>query len=332
MTDPDPPDSGQTFRIGTVSRLTGVPTDTLRVWERRYHVVTPMRSEAGTRHYAAEDVGRLSLIKRLVDGGDAISSVANLSLHDLRERMRGADQPERFSAAQRDCRLVVCGAYLADRLRLEPSVQRGIELLGCFDSLAGVMAASFAQPPDVLVLELPTFHADDVSQIHQLLTRCGAERVLLIYGFASRSALALLDAARVVVRRAPLGVDEIQHLCRSLVPQLQVPVEPNTRGLFDANEPPPPRRFAEAELARLASLPASGDCDWQRHLIDLIASLTAFERYSLECASRSGEDVAAVAFINACTARARALMEGALERVVYVDADVVSLDAGDAGE
>ena len=69
-----------TYRIGAVSRLTGVPADTLRVWERRYSVVTPYRAESGTRLYGPEDVGRLTLIKRLVDRGDAISSVANLTL------------------------------------------------------------------------------------------------------------------------------------------------------------------------------------------------------------------------------------------------------------
>ncbi len=91
MSDQSVSDPGKTYRIGAVSRLTGVPADTLRVWERRYHVVTPIRSEAGTRLYGSEDVGRLTLIKRLVDRGDAISSVANLSLTELRERMRGAD-------------------------------------------------------------------------------------------------------------------------------------------------------------------------------------------------------------------------------------------------
>ena len=36
------------YRIGAVSRLTGIPPDTLRVWERRYDLITPMRSEGGS--------------------------------------------------------------------------------------------------------------------------------------------------------------------------------------------------------------------------------------------------------------------------------------------
>ena len=35
------------YRIGAVSRLTGVAPDTLRVWERRYGTVTPFRPRPG---------------------------------------------------------------------------------------------------------------------------------------------------------------------------------------------------------------------------------------------------------------------------------------------
>ncbi len=39
-------------------------------------MVVPMRSEKGSRLNSQDDVGRLALIKRLVDSGDAISRVA----------------------------------------------------------------------------------------------------------------------------------------------------------------------------------------------------------------------------------------------------------------
>jgi DNA-binding transcriptional MerR regulator len=81
------------YRIGAVSRLTGIAPHTLRVWERRHGTVTPFRSETGARLYSQCDVERLTLIKRLVDGGDAISCVANLSRHVLEERARGAELP-----------------------------------------------------------------------------------------------------------------------------------------------------------------------------------------------------------------------------------------------
>lgn len=60
------------YRSGAVARLTGIPVETLRVWERRYKVVGPRQSSTGRRQYAPDEVTRLSVIKRLVDSGYAI--------------------------------------------------------------------------------------------------------------------------------------------------------------------------------------------------------------------------------------------------------------------
>ncbi|MCP2936712.1 MerR family transcriptional regulator, partial [Salmonella enterica subsp. enterica serovar Typhimurium] len=48
---------------------TGLLKDTLRVWERRYGFPKPIRDEAGERLYSLEDVGKLRLIRRLMDQG-----------------------------------------------------------------------------------------------------------------------------------------------------------------------------------------------------------------------------------------------------------------------
>ena len=317
LTEPAEPSQGQTFRIGTVSRLTGVPADTLRVWERRYHVVTPVRSDAGTRLYAAEDVGRLSLIKRLVDGGDTISSVANLSLESLQERMRGADRPERFSVARRACRVVVCGSYLAERLRAQPPAPVGIEVLGCFATGASLLSAGLAQVPDVLVLELPTLHRDQIREVGRLLSGTGAARALLIYGCAGRAVLAALDASRIKSLRAPVDIDELWHWCLELAPEVQAPRTSDEASGFGALGAPA-RRFTEADLARLGAASES-ECDLARHLVDLVSALSACERYALECADRSAEDRPQARAIASSTAHARSLMELALEQATSCD-------------
>ena len=76
----------QNYRIGLTTQITGIRPETLRAWERRYSVVKPIRTEAGDRLYTQADIDRLLLIKRLVDNGDAISAVANLSHDTLKER------------------------------------------------------------------------------------------------------------------------------------------------------------------------------------------------------------------------------------------------------
>ena len=84
------------YRIGAVSRLTSIPTGTIRVWERRYGVVEPGRSDGGFRLYSHRDVERLRVIKSLIENGETISGLAGLNLAQLKQRLHahGIAAPE----------------------------------------------------------------------------------------------------------------------------------------------------------------------------------------------------------------------------------------------
>lgn len=69
--------------IRVVAERTGVTPNLLRAWERRYTVVQPDRSEGGQRLYSDADVERLLLLRKVVDAGRAIGSVADLSVPEL---------------------------------------------------------------------------------------------------------------------------------------------------------------------------------------------------------------------------------------------------------
>ncbi|MEJ2173711.1 MAG: MerR family transcriptional regulator [bacterium] len=55
--------------ISNVERETGLPKDTLRVWERRYGFPRPGRDPNGERAYPEAQVAQLRLVKRLMDRG-----------------------------------------------------------------------------------------------------------------------------------------------------------------------------------------------------------------------------------------------------------------------
>lgn len=72
--------------IGVVSRRTGLGQDVIRAWERRYGAVAPERLADGSRRlYSAEQIERLSLLKRCVDSGWRISDVATRGREELLE-------------------------------------------------------------------------------------------------------------------------------------------------------------------------------------------------------------------------------------------------------
>jgi len=66
------------YPIRAASKLTGIPVETLRAWERRYQVVEPARSARG-RLYSDLDVQRLLLLRACLERGHAIGQVAGLS-------------------------------------------------------------------------------------------------------------------------------------------------------------------------------------------------------------------------------------------------------------
>jgi len=76
-----------TYPLGSASRLTGLSADLLRAWERRYNVVVPLRTAAGTRRYRASDLERLRLLKAAVDAGYRIGEVAPLESDELERRL-----------------------------------------------------------------------------------------------------------------------------------------------------------------------------------------------------------------------------------------------------
>ncbi|MDX2040569.1 MAG: MerR family transcriptional regulator [Acidobacteriota bacterium] len=71
------------YKIGAVSRLTGLSVDVVRVWQRRYQAVIPQRSEGGSRLYSDLDIARLRKLRQAVELGHSISQIAGLPDSEL---------------------------------------------------------------------------------------------------------------------------------------------------------------------------------------------------------------------------------------------------------
>ena len=69
--------------IATVERETGLSKDSLRVWERRYGFPRPKRDSNGERVYPADQVERLRMISRLIDGGFRPGKIVNAPMSEL---------------------------------------------------------------------------------------------------------------------------------------------------------------------------------------------------------------------------------------------------------
>ena len=84
--------------IGALAHATGVPTNTLRTWERRYGFPRSVRLPSGHRRYDQEQITYVRWIIRALEAGHRPSSLEALDLATLRDLV----QDSRGNGAQAD--------------------------------------------------------------------------------------------------------------------------------------------------------------------------------------------------------------------------------------
>jgi DNA-binding transcriptional MerR regulator/methylmalonyl-CoA mutase cobalamin-binding subunit len=84
------------YLISTVAKRSGVKSDLVRAWERRYQAVTPERTAGGHRVYTEQDIMRLRLLNEATSCGHSISRIARFSLEELLSLLED-EQPQPVS-------------------------------------------------------------------------------------------------------------------------------------------------------------------------------------------------------------------------------------------
>jgi MerR family transcriptional regulator, heat shock protein HspR len=70
------------YGISVVAELTGIPVQSLRLYER-HGLLNPNRSDGGTRRYSSDDLARLRRISELVAAGVNLAGIGRiLNLED----------------------------------------------------------------------------------------------------------------------------------------------------------------------------------------------------------------------------------------------------------
>ena len=297
------------YRSGVAARLAGLPVETLRVWERRYGVSNVDRSPHGQRLYSADQVRRLGLLKRVVDQGHAIGTVARLEADELMALAGAA--PSNAGAATQTLKVAVAGAALARRLgaiRTAPQldiVASCFQLEGAAEAMAGVSA-------DVLLIESSEMSADALPQIQAARRAMQVRTVVVLYRFCDSATVRRLREHGCLVARAPSDPAEVALLCGTALSGGARPPPPPVAA-------PVPRRLDDQALLALAAASTSINCECPRHLADILMMLASFERYSLQCENRNAGDAALHEDLGRSAGHARVIMEQALERLAFAE-------------
>lgn len=303
------------YKIGAISRLTGIPTVTIRMWERRYHLVTPQRTEAGGRLYTQEDLQRLGLIKQAVDAGHAISTVANLSTDEILTRVKS--KTSNNNAPDEPIGLIIVGEYLSKRLEQQGEHELFTTLKSYPSTQAATEQSSNLNEVDVVVIEKDFIDNSTHKEVSQIRQHFNAKAALVVYSFGDQSVTETLESSLIRAIKGPVSLNQ---LARASVAALGLP----NLADIDAPEelqkllyqPIPARRFGPARLAELTEKSDVVKCECPNHLAELITSLNAFEQYSEHCENRNKDDAAMHMLLHVTTAKARRMLEDALNHLV----------------
>jgi hypothetical protein len=163
---------------------------------------------------------------------------------------------------------------------------------------------------DALIATTTSLHEDVVSQLASAAQALNAHAVAVIYGFGTAEAVELARLSGFELFRSTEGQTNsasiISKLAQAVVKARQV--NDAERRLWLRTQ----RRFDEATLASLSGLSTTVKCECPRHLSELIMQLSAFERYSDECVSRSPADALLHRHLGDAANRAAELLETAL--------------------
>ena len=302
------------YRSGAVARLTGIPVETLRVWERRYKIVGPRQSATGQRLYSPAEVARLALIKQLVVSGHAIGSIASLGLAQLRTMLDKVSRatsppPQQAGQAAKNAMPLVRVAIVGEALNLRVAHRHlaALQVVATSPNIALAGEALRGVTADTLLIELPTLQRETPQTIRALAQQLGVRHIVVEYGFGPQRVEQELRALGCRLVQAPLEIDQLESLCGAppaALPQI---------------DPAATRRFDNKALAQISTTSVKLKCECPHHLCELLVRLGNFETYSAECESSSPADTALHHYLKEVTGHARAMLEVALVRAAEAE-------------
>jgi|SRR6478609_5776219 len=229
----------QGYSIRVASRLTGVSSDTLRMWERRYGFPKPERNESQVRVYSDADIERLVLIARALKAGFRSGEVIHRGTEELRGLLISSTRAEVESDRGTPTIESLLGLLIQDDPQgLRDELRRSVALLGPKQFLTEVVAPLVEQVGVAWAAgRLAVRHEHLVSEVLSSKLR------LLLSAYDDRSSRPIVLLATLSDEQHGLGLDMVA---------LYLALEGATPRLLGVNTPPD--QIAEAAVALSADV------------------------------------------------------------------------------
>ena len=116
----------RSYQIAELEQLSGIKAHTIRIWEKRYNLITPDRTSTNYRRYNDEQLKKLLNISTLLSLGHKISRISALTEKEILKKVL-----ESHAGTEDN---IICNAFINDLLAAmlkydEPSLKNLIRPL-----------------------------------------------------------------------------------------------------------------------------------------------------------------------------------------------------------
>jgi DNA-binding transcriptional MerR regulator len=116
------------YSIRDLEKISGIKAHTVRIWEKRYKLFTPERTDTNIRFYSDTDLKKLLNISILNRYGYKISKIAKLSIEELNDKV--LDLAHQIDDSDKTIESLVLAVIEFDEERIEKLVNRAIVKYG----------------------------------------------------------------------------------------------------------------------------------------------------------------------------------------------------------
>lgn len=131
------------YTIKDLEHLTGIKAHTIRIWEKRYNIIRPERTDTNIRTYCNRDLKRLLNIAILNKNGVKISKIAKLSAEELREEVKNSSESQTKNANQIESLILAMLEF--DELRFEKLLNTYIIKFGFESTITDILTPFFTR-------------------------------------------------------------------------------------------------------------------------------------------------------------------------------------------
>lgn len=125
------------YSIKELEKLSGIKAHTIRIWEKRYNLIDPHRTNTNIRYYTDSDLKKILNVAMLNRQGIKISNIARLNDLEMKEeiiRVTGSDQPHDTAVDS----LIIAMTDL-DEYKLEAIIDKSIARIGFTSTVTEIL-------------------------------------------------------------------------------------------------------------------------------------------------------------------------------------------------